>query len=288
MSDFIEYRKARLERYKNIRGKDAKITKGDIPDDVFIKCEGCGELIYFDDLERDLYVCSKCNYHFRLNRYQRLKFTVDEDSFTELFANLKSKNPLEFPNYLEKLEASKKEEKDFDAFICGEATIDSRKVALGILDSYFFMGSMGSVVGEKITRLIEHATATRLPLIIFSASGGARMQEGIFSLIQMAKTAAAIKRHSEAGLLFISVLTHPTTGGVIASYASLGDINIAESEALIGFAGKRVIEQTIKEQLPAGFQSAEFQKEHGFVDIVVDRGKLREILNKILFIHKEE
>ncbi|HHX00720.1 MAG TPA: acetyl-CoA carboxylase carboxyltransferase subunit beta [Acholeplasmataceae bacterium] len=286
MNNFLDKRKQRLERYKNIRGKSNNITKITIPDGIFVKCEKCGEPIYHDDLLENDYVCPKCNYHFRLSARQRIAFISDENSFKELYANLKTLNPLDFPDYEKKVKQYQEAQEEFDAFVCGEAKIDGHKVALGVLDSFFMMGSMGSVVGEKVTRLIEYSIEHKLPLIIFSASGGARMQEGIFSLMQMAKTSAALKKHDLAGLLYISVLTHPTTGGVTASFASLGDINIAEPNALIGFAGKRVIEQTIQEKLPDGFQSAEFQKEKGFVDMVVDRKDLKNVISTILTIHK--
>ena len=286
MNNFLDKRKQRLERYKNIRGKSNNITKITIPDGIFVKCEKCGEPIYHDDLLENDYVCPKCNYHFRLSARQRIAFISDENSFKELYANLKTLNPLDFPDYEKKVKQYQEAQEEFDAFVCGEAKIDGHKVALGVLDSFFMMGSMGSVVGEKVTRLIEYSIEHKLPLIIFSASGGARMQEGIFSLMQMVKTSAALKKHDLAGLLYISVLTHPTTGGVTASFASLGDINIAEPNALIGFAGKRVIEQTIQEKLPDGFQSAEFQKEKGFVDMVVDRKDLKNVISTILTIHK--
>ncbi len=286
MNNFLDKRKKRLERYKNIRGKSNNITKITIPDGIFVKCEKCGEPIYHDDLLENDYVCPKCNYHFRLSARQRIAFISDENSFKELYANLKTLNPLDFPDYEKKVKQYQEAQEEFDAFVCGEAKIDGHKVALGVLDSFFMMGSMGSVVGEKVTRLIEYSIEHKLPLIIFSASGGARMQEGIFSLMQMVKTSAALKKHDLAGLLYISVLTHPTTGGVTASFASLGDINIAEPNALIGFAGKRVIEQTIQEKLPDGFQSAEFQKEKGFVDMVVDRKDLKNVISTILTIHK--
>lgn len=286
MNNFLDKRKQRLERYKNIRGKSNNITKITIPDGIFVKCEKCGEPIYHDDLLENDYVCPKCNFHFRLSARQRIAFISDENSFKELYANLKTLNPLDFPDYEKKVKQYQEAQEEFDAFVCGEAKIDGHKVALGVLDSFFMMGSMGSVVGEKVTRLIEYSIEHKLPLIIFSASGGARMQEGIFSLMQMAKTSAALKKHDLAGLLYISVLTHPTTGGVTASFASLGDINIAEPNALIGFAGKRVIEQTIQEKLPDGFQSAEFQKEKGFVDMVVDRKDLKNVISTILTIHK--
>lgn len=286
MNNFIDNRKARLERYKNIRGKNNNITKASIPDGIFVKCEKCNEPIYHDDLLANDYVCPKCNYHFRLSARQRIAFISDENSFVELFENLKPLNPLNFPDYLEKVKSYQEAQEEYDAFICGKAKINGHNVSLGVLDSFFMMGSMGSVVGEKVTRLIEYSTKNKLPLVIFAASGGARMQEGIYSLMQMAKTSAALKYHDLEKLLFISVLTNPTTGGVTASFASLGDINIAESNALIGFAGKRVIEQTIKEKLPDSFQSAEFQKEKGFVDKVVDRKDLKRVISTILSLHK--
>lgn len=199
MNNFLDKRKQRLERYKNIRGKSNNITKITIPDGIFVKCEKCGEPIYHDDLLENDYVCPKCNYHFRLSARQRIAFISDENSFKELYANLKTLNPLDFPDYEKKVKQYQEAQEEFDAFVCGEAKIDGHKVALGVLDSFFMMGSMGSVVGEKVTRLIEYSIEHKLPLIIFSASGGARMQEGIFSLMQMAKTSAALKKHDLAG-----------------------------------------------------------------------------------------
>lgn len=286
MNDFIEGRKARLEKYKNIRGKNDNIERASIPDGLFVKCENCNDAIYHDDLLANDYVCPKCNYHYRLGARQRIAFISDENSFLELYKDLKTLNPLDFPGYLNKLKTYQNEQEEEDAFICGTAKISNVDVALGVLDSFFMMGSMGCVVGEKVTRLIEFSIKNKLPLIIFSASGGARMQEGIYSLIQMAKTSAALKYHDLEGLLYISVLTNPTTGGVLASFASLGDINIAEPRALIGFAGKRVIEQTLKEKLPEGFQSAEFQIEKGFIDMIVERKDLKKVISTLLFLHK--
>lgn len=286
MNNFIDNRKARLERYKNIRGKNNDVTRVNIPDGIFVKCERCNEPIYNDDLLANDYVCPKCNYHFRLSARQRIAFISDENSFVELFTDLKTLNPLDFPDYLEKVKSYQNSQEEYDAFIAGTSKINGQCIALGVLDSFFMMGSMGSVVGEKVTRLIEYSIDKRLPLVIFSASGGARMQEGIYSLMQMAKTSAALKHHDLAGLLYISVFTNPTTGGVTASFASLGDINIAETNSLIGFAGKRVIEQTINEKLPEGFQSAEFQKEKGFVDMVVDRKDLKRVISTIISLHQ--
>lgn len=283
---FLDDRKTQVDNFKrDYRGKDNKGSKVDIPGGLFTKCEKCNEFIYQEDLVKQLYVCPKCHYHFRMNGRDRLQITVDEDSFTEFDPNMKTVNPLNFPDYEAKVQKYQQDTGELDAFIGGSATINNVKVAIGVLDSFFMMGSMGSVVGEKITRLVEYATNNNLPLITFSASGGARMQEGIYSLMQMAKTSAAVKYHSEKGLLFISVLTNPTTGGVAASYASLGDIIIAEKEALIGFAGQRVIKQTLREELPEGFQTAEFQLKKGFVDMVVNRKDLKSILTQILNLH---
>jgi acetyl-CoA carboxylase carboxyl transferase subunit beta len=287
MNDFFQDRKAKVDLFKKqYRKKKLEGQKVEIPEGLFVKCDACGEHIFYDDLEENLHVCPKCNFHFRLNPRQRLAITVDKNSFTEMYTNIASANPLDFPDYDEKISSYQSETGEIDAFVCGTGKINSIEVAIGVLSSFFMMGSMGSAVGEKITRLIEFASEKRLPLIIFSASGGARMQEGIISLMQMAKTSAAIKHHDNAGLLYISVLTNPTTGGVAASFASLGDIMIAEGGALIGFAGKRVIEQTIKEELPKDFQTAEFQLEKGFVDIVTNRNNLKNLLTNILKLHK--
>ena len=287
MNDSFENRKARVANFKKqYRKKDLMGQKVEIPEGLFIKCDACNEHIFYDDLEDNLHVCPKCNFHFRLNPRQRILITVDKGSFQEMYANIRTANPLGYPDYEEKISSYQNEAGETDAFVCGVGKIAEVNVAIGVLNSFFMMGSMGSVVGEKVTRLIEYATKSKLPLLIFSASGGARMQEGIYSLMQMAKTSAAIKHHDNAGLLYISVLTNPTTGGVAASFASLGDIIISESGALIGFAGKRVIEQTIKEELPKDFQTAEFQLEKGFVDIVVNRTKLKSLLENLLKIHK--
>lgn len=288
MDNFLEDRKSKLDIFKRkIRKKNPKQVKVDIPDGLFTKCTSCQELIFNEDLIKNYNVCPKCGNHFRMNARDRLNIICDKHSFHELFSNLNTVNVLDFPKYLEKIENYQKQTNEVDAFVCGEAKISHHKCAIGVLDSNFMMGSMGNVVGEKVTRLIEHATSHKLPLIIFSASGGARMQEGIFSLMQMAKTSSAIKYHSEANLLYISVLTNPTTGGVAASFASLGDIIISERDALIGFAGQRVIKQTIGQDLPKGFQTAQFQLEKGFVDIVCDRKELKTIIIKILSLHKK-
>ncbi len=288
MEDFLEDRKSKIEIFKKkFRNKAPKQFKVDIPDGLFTKCDGCQELIFNEDLVKNHYVCPKCHHHFRMNARDRLNLICDKHSFQELFTDIYTVNVLDFPDYLQKIEEYQKKTNEVDAFICGEAKMNHIKVAIGVLDSYFMMGSMGNVVGEKVTRLIEHATKINCPLLIFSASGGARMQEGIFSLMQMAKTSAALKYHSNAGLLFISILTNPTTGGVAASFASLGDIIISEKDALIGFAGQRVIKQTIRQELPEGFQTADFQLKKGFVDLICERKDLKPMLQKILSLHKK-
>ena len=253
------------------------------PENVIV-CDSCSKRLDGDVLKRDLMVCGYCGNHFRIGARERILKTADENSFVELFGNLVSKNVLGFEGYDDKLVSAKKSGEK-EAVVTGTARIGGSAVAMFAMEPSFMMGSMGSVVGEKITSLFEHATKNGLPVVGFALSGGARMQEGILSLMQMAKTSGAVKRHSDAGLLFISVLTNPTTGGVTASFASLGDIIIAEPCALIGFAGPRVIEQTIRKKLPTGFQSAEFLVEKGFVDVIVERGRMREVLSRLLAIH---
>ncbi len=248
-------------------------------------CPRCRVATPKRELRGNLYVCPACGYHHHISGYFRLSLVLDSGSFRELDEDLASNDPLEFPGYAEKLAAAREQTGMAEAVVTATGRIDGRKVAAGVLDSRFFMGSMSAAVGEKVTRLIEHATKNRLPLIIFSASGGARMQEGILSLMQMAKTSAALGRFSQRGGLFISVLTDPTTGGVTASFASLGDITLAEPGALIGFAGPRVIQQTIGQKLPEGFQRAEFQEEHGFVDQIVPRRQMRSVLSQLLTLH---
>jgi acetyl-CoA carboxylase carboxyl transferase subunit beta len=252
---------------------------------LWIKCPECGEILYTRELEKHLNVCRKCNYHFRLSAPERLAITLDEGSFQEMDAGLKSVDPLSFPEYDEKLANVRAATGLNDAILTGEGAIEGWPVLVGALEPHFIMGSMGSVVGEKIVRLAERAVEKRLPVLLFSASGGARMQEGVFSLMQMAKTSAAVARLNEAGVLFISVLTDPTTGGVTASFATLGDIILAEPGAMIGFAGRRVTEQTLKEKLPPDFQTAEFCLKHGMIDLVVPRHELRATLARILSLH---
>ncbi len=260
-------------------------TKKDIPAGLWTKCEACDELLYQKALQENLSVCTKCEFHFTIDSKQRIALTLDEKSFQEWDAQLSSKDPLNFcvpKPYAKKVVDEQKKCDMFDACVTGEGKIEGHRVAIGVSDTRFMMGSMGSVVGEKLTRLIERATKEKLPVIIISASGGARMQEGMFSLMQMAKTSAALMKLDEAGGLFISVLTHPTTAGVLASYATLGDIIIAEPKALIGFTGQRVIESTIRQKLPDGFQRSEFLLEHGLVDMIVHRREMRQQLARLI------
>ena len=251
----------------------------------FVECKQCGRRATRQIWVKSQFVCPNCGVHLPIGGYYRLSLILDHGSFRELDADLAPQDVLGFPGYPEKLAAAANKTGLKEAVVTATGRIDGIAVVAAVLDSRFFMGSMSTAVGEKITRAVEYAAARRLPLIIFSASGGARMQEGIFSLMQMAKTSAAIQRFSAKGGLYISVLTHPTTGGVTASFASLGDIMLAEPGALIGFAGPRVIEQTIGEKLPAGFQRSEFQLEHGFLDQVVPRAQLRDTLAQLLRLH---
>lgn len=259
--------------------------KPNIPSGMWTKCEKCNGIIYYEDLENSKYVCTSCGHHFRINAKQRIKMTFDKDTFKEMWKDLKTTNPLNFDGYEEKIRKSMTKTDSSEGVVTGIGKINGLTVACGVMDSFFMMGSMGTVVGEKLTRLVEYATENRLPVIIFTTSGGARMQEGIFSLMQMAKVSAAIARHDEGGLLYISVLTDPTTGGVTASFAMEGDVILSEPDALVGFAGRRVIENTIKETLPDNFQKAEFLLEKGFIDAIIKRKDLRAMLYKILVLH---
>ena len=259
----------------------------EVPDELFAKCPACKHMIYQKDLGT-AQICPSCSYNFRISAKERLAITVDEGSFEELFTGLETTDPLHFPGYQEKLAAAREKTGLDEAVLTGLATIKGQKVALGIMDSNFIMASMGTVVGEKITRLFELATAQELPVVLFTASGGARMQEGIMSLMQMAKISAAVKRHSNAGLYYLTILTDPTTGGVTASFAMEGDIIIAEPQALVGFAGRRVIENTVREQLPDNFQKAEFLLEHGFVDTIINRTELPEMIAMLVALHGGE
>lgn len=263
-------------------------TKREAPEGIYIQCPKCKKSIYRPELKKMLGICPRCGYYYPLASRSRLGIIVDKNSFEEMDAVLNSQNPLDFEGYEEKLERYQEKTNQSEAVITGKAMIEGHRVVIAIMDSGFMMGSMGEVVGEKITRAIETATREKLPLIIFTASGGARMQEGIFSLMQMAKTSAALAKHDAAGLLYISVLTDPTTGGVTASFASLGDIILAEPDALIGFAGPRVIEQTIRQKLPSDFQRAEFLLEKGQIDAIVAREAMRHTLAKFLKFHHKE
>ncbi|MEM9481664.1 MAG: acetyl-CoA carboxylase, carboxyltransferase subunit beta [Verrucomicrobiota bacterium] len=256
--------------------------KRDMPEGLWSKCSGCDELIHALELKQNLCVCPKCSHHFRMDSQERIESTVDRDTFEELDKGLHSVDTLEFLDYGEKVERNRKKTGLDDAVITGRARISRHPVTLSVMDFRFLGASMGSVVGEKITRAVETATAEKAGTIIYSASGGARMHEGILSLMQMAKTSAALARHKEAGLPFISVLTDPTYGGVTASFSTLGDVIIAEPGCLIGFAGPRVIKETTHQELPEGFQTAEFMMEHGLVDMIVDRRELRNRIGKLL------
>ena len=265
-----------------------KKGKANIPENLLFKCPRCKNVMFMDDFVGASKVCSSCGYHARLTVQERLKITIDEGSFVEYDAEMTSKNPIQFEGYQEKIEALQKQTSLKDAIVTGECRIRNKHCVIGVMDSHFMMASMGSVVGEKITRAFERAAEKNLPVVLFTASGGARMQEGIVSLMQMAKTSAAVARHSEKGLLYIAVLTDPTTGGVIASFASLGDIIIAEPRVLVGFAGRRVIEDTIRQRLPDEFQSAEFLLEHGFADMIVQRKNIRRTLSRLIRLHTKE
>ncbi|MBR4085431.1 MAG: acetyl-CoA carboxylase carboxyltransferase subunit alpha [Lachnospiraceae bacterium] len=269
--------------YIPVRGMQQ--SRPEVPDGLLKQCNKCKAAIYTSEVISNHYICPKCNGYFRLPLKQRIEELVEPDTFMEWDRGLETSNPLLFKGYEEKIRDLQEKTGLDEAVITGSAIIGKNKVALAVCDGRFLMASMGHVVGEKITRVFERATEEKLPVIIFACSGGARMQEGMISLMQMAKTAAAIKRHSDAGNLYITVLTDPTTGGVTASYAMLGDIILSEPGALIGFAGPRVIEQTIGQKLPEGFQRAEFQLEHGFVDAIVTRENMKSTLSKILFLH---
>ena len=259
------------------------LTKKDIPGGVWVKCEGCGEMLYRKELARCCWVCSRCQYHFRIGHAEYIQILLDEGSFEEINAGLASLDPLKYPHYSDKLRKSRKITGLSSALRTGSGHIDGHPVAFGVLDFRFIGGSMGSAVGEKFARLVDLAIAQRYPLVIVSASGGARMQESILALMQMAKTSAKLAQLSDAGLLYISVMTDPTTGGVSASFAMLGDVNLAEPNALIGFAGPRIIKETLgRDELPEGFQRAESLLQHGFIDRVVPRTELKQTLAQLI------
>jgi acetyl-CoA carboxylase carboxyl transferase subunit beta len=264
----------------------SEVMRQDLPDGVMTKCPKCKKISITKELIKNLKVCNNCGYHHQMTAFERIESLIDEDTFEEFDQNMVSANPLHFPDYIEKLEGDRKKTELNEAIVTGKGKIDGIPVVIAVMDARFRMGSMGSVVGEKITRAVERASSDGSPFIIFTASGGARMQEGILSLMQMAKTSAALKKHSELGYLAISIMTNPTTGGVSASFASLGDFNFAEPGALIGFAGRRIIEQTIREELPEDFQTAEFLLNHGQLDAVISRLELRSKLFTILNLHQ--
>ncbi len=269
-----------------INGNTPAARKGRVQTQAqFRKCNACGETLFVQDLEKAFEVCKVCGYHFQIGANKRIAMLLDPGTFSELFNGIEAEDPLQFKgrrSYLERIREAQNKTGLKDAVVCGEGKICGREVVLAVMDFQFIGGSMGSAVGEKITRAIEHATATRRPVLIVCCSGGARMDEGAFSLMQMAKTSAALYRHDQAGLLCITLLTHPTLAGVSASFAFLGDIIIAEPKAMIGFTGARVIEQTIKKKLPEGFQESEFLLEHGQIDMVSERKNLRDMLSKIV------
>jgi len=263
-----------------------RLKKKEMPEGLWTKCEGCSEALYNKTLEENLKVCPKCNYHFILGAYERINFLIDKDTFVEYDKDMESVDPLEFrgpKTYAEKLSQDQAATGLKDAVITGKGALDNKNIIIAVTDSRFIMGSMGSVVGEKITRAIESATKNKLPIIIVSGSGGgARMYEGMYSLMQMSKTCAALSYHHKAKLPFISILTNPTMAGVMASFAGVGDVIIAEPKALIGFTGPRVIEQTIRQKLPPGFQRSEFLLEHGLIDMIAQRKNLKSTLSQLL------
>lgn len=264
-----------------------KEKKPEVPQGLLKKCNKCGAAIFTEDVKRAGYICPKCHGYFRVHAWERIRMIVDEDTFEEWDAQMDFVNPLQFKGYESKVKMLKEKTGLDEAVLTGKGMIQGIPAVIAVCDGRFLMASMGEIVGEKITRAVERATREYLPVVIFACSGGARMQEGIVSLMQMAKTAAALKRHSQAGLLYVSVLTDPTTGGVTASFAMLGDVILAEPQALIGFAGPRVIEQTIGEKLPKGFQRSEFLLEHGFIDRIVERNEMKQVLGDILAMHSE-
>ena len=281
----IDKIKKRIEYNNEDIGKKDE-HRSDIPVGKWVKCSKCKEILYKEDLHKNYSVCPNCSNHFRLSSRRRIEQIIDVNTFQEFDLKIKTDNPLEMEDYIKKLDILKEKTGLDEAVKCGIGNINDEKVIICVMDSNFMMGSMGKVVGEKITYSIEKAIELGLPVIIFCASGGARMQEGIVSLMQMAKTSAAIQKLNKSGLLYISVLTDPTYGGVTASFASLGDIVLAEPNAMIGFAGPRVIKQTIGEDLPEGFQTAEFLLEHGFIDKVVERKNMRDTLYKLIKLNK--
>ena len=285
MEELFKERKEKLNLFKSFRNKLQDKKRIDVPDGLYTKCDTCGESILSEDLKENYYVCPACGAHLKMRAYTRLNLLYDGGKYKELYQYIKSNDPLMFPGYKDKLAKLKQTTGLDEAVVCATGKIDGRKVVVCVMDARFLVGSMSGAVGEKITRAIEHATKRKTPLIIFTTSGGARMQEGIISLMQMAKTSAALARHNDAGLLYISYITNPTYGGVTASFAMLGDIIIGEPDALIGFAGPRVIESTINQKLPDGFQKTEFMQDQGFIDMIVERKDMRNTIIKLLKMH---
>jgi acetyl-CoA carboxylase carboxyl transferase subunit beta len=280
---FNKSNKPKKKKYATIPSEAAK---QDVPEGIMTKCPDCKKIMYTKELQKNLKVCIHCGYHHGMSSMERVDCFIDEGTFEEIDADLVSVNPLGFPEYLDKVEKDRKKTGLNEAVLTGTGKVNGIDIVVAVMDSRFRMGSMGSVVGEKITRAVEEADKRKVPFIIFTASGGARMQEGVLSLMQMAKTSVALKRFSDNGGLFISVMTHPTTGGVSASFASVGDYNFAEPGALIGFAGRRIIEQTIREDLPEDFQTAEFLLKHGQLDEVISRMEMKEKIGLVLDIHQ--
>ena len=276
---------------KNRKKKYATIpnaaSKTDVPEGIMTKCPECKHIGLTKDLQINSKVCPSCQHHYKMTAHERVAIFLDEGTFKSMDDHLQTVNPLNFPGYTEKIRLDAEKTGLNEAVLTGTGLLDGRKIVVAIMDAHFRMGSMGSVVGEKITRAVEEATRLGVPFIIFTASGGARMQEGVLSLMQMAKTSVALKRHSDKGHLFISIMTHPTTGGVSASFASIGDINLAEPKALIGFAGRRVIEQTVREKLPENFQTAEFLLAHGQLDAVIHRLSMKVTVSTLVKHHSK-
>ncbi|REH77323.1 acetyl-CoA carboxylase, carboxyltransferase subunit beta [Staphylococcus felis] len=280
---FKDFFNRNSKKKKYITVQDSK--QNEVPEGIMTKCPKCKKIMYTKELMENLNVCFNCDHHIQISAHDRINAIIDEGTFEEFDKGMTSANPLNFPGYEEKLEKDQEKTGLTEAVVTGVAELNGIKFGVGVMDSRFRMGSMGSVVGEKICRVVDYCTDHRLPFVLFTASGGARMQEGIISLMQMAKTSVSLERHSAANQLFISYMTHPTTGGVSASFASIGDINLAEPKALIGFAGRRVIEQTINEKLPEDFQTAEFLLEHGQLDKVVHRSEMKQTLAQLFEMH---
>lgn len=286
--DFFTFLKPKNELEKIPSDKNSEQIRPYVPDTLWVKCPECKRMVLATDLDDNNRVCTFCSHHFRITARKRIEIIADAGSFTEMDSDLTSKNIIGFPDYNRKLATAKNRSGENESVITGACTINGYKVVLFVMDPSFMMGSMGTVTGEKITRAFEYATENEMPVVAFTLSGGARMQEGILSLMQMAKTSGAVKKHSDAGLLYITVLTDPTTGGVTASFAMEGDIILSEPGALVAFAGPRVIEQTIRQKLPKNFQTAEFLQDKGFVDAVVDRRKMKATLSHLLGLHNIE